>query len=186
MADAVTHPVGPNATHAEVNAAEHAPAPNVAGLDATWFVAAAMVAVILLALWKKVPALINNGLDAKIAQIRAQLDEAKALRTEAEALRAEYQAKAASADADAKAMREQAARDAAQVVADAEREAAETVARRTRLSEERIRAAEQGAIADIRARAAAATSRAAEALIVQRHDATSDRAMVDRAISSLN
>ena len=76
--------------------AEHAapqrPIPTALGLDATAWVSLAMIVVIALMLWKKVPAVIGRALDKKIAGIRAQLDEASRLRAEAEALKAEYQA----------------------------------------------------------------------------------------------
>ena len=53
-----------------------------------------------------------GGLDAKIAEIRQQLDEAKALRSAAEALRKEYADKIAGAEKDAAAMIEHARTEA--------------------------------------------------------------------------
>jgi F-type H+-transporting ATPase subunit b len=79
---------------------EHAE-PSALGLAAPGVVALAMVIVLIILAWKKVPSAIGKSLDKKIAAIRAQLDEAKALREEAEALKAEYEAKAKAADADA-------------------------------------------------------------------------------------
>ena len=76
------------------------PEPTALGLDATAWVALAMIAVIAIMLWKKVPAAIGKALDKKIAGIREQLDEAAKLRAEAEALKAEYEAKAAAAGAE--------------------------------------------------------------------------------------
>ena len=64
--------------------------PEALGLNATAWVALAMLVVIALMIWKKVPAAIGRSLDKKIAGIREQLDEAAKLRAEAEALRAEY------------------------------------------------------------------------------------------------
>ena len=82
--------------------------PTAWGFTPTGWVALAMVAVILLMIWKKVPAAIGKALDGKIALIREQLEEAKTLRAEAEALKAEYQAKANAAGAEATAMVERA------------------------------------------------------------------------------
>ncbi len=79
--------------------------PTALGLNATAWVALAMIFVIALMLWKKVPALIGAALDRKIATIREQLDEAKRLRAEAEALRAEYEGKSAAAASEALARR---------------------------------------------------------------------------------
>ena len=132
--------------------------PTALGLDATAWVALAMIAVIAIMLWKKVPAAIGKALDKKIAGIREQLDEATRLRTEAEALRAEYEAKT---------------------------DAAALVERRTRMAEDKIAAAERSAIAEVRAKAVTAATIAAERLIRDQHDATADRAMVDRTIAGL-
>src|SRR3712207_2008501 len=60
--------------------------PSAWGLNATAWVALAMVVVIALLLWKKVPAAIGRALDKKIAIIRDQLQEAAQLRVDAEAL----------------------------------------------------------------------------------------------------
>ena len=85
----------------------HAP-PTAWGLGPTGWVALALIVVYAILIWKKVPAAIAKSLDAKIAAIREQLDEAAALRQEAEALKAEYQAKAGAAEAEAAAMIERA------------------------------------------------------------------------------
>ena len=58
------------------------------------WIALAMIVVIALLIWKKVPGAIGRALDGKIALIRDQLAEAESLRKEAEALKAEYEAKA--------------------------------------------------------------------------------------------
>ena len=71
-------------TEAHAGAEEHV-APSALGFDASMLVALAMLAVIALALWKKVPAMIAGALDNQIAGIRAQLDQATALRAEGEA-----------------------------------------------------------------------------------------------------
>ena len=55
------------------------------------FIALAMIVVIAILIWKKVPAAIGKALDKKIAHIREQLDEASALRKEAEELKRENQ-----------------------------------------------------------------------------------------------
>ena len=168
-------------------AAGHGPIaePTALGLDATAWVALAMLAVIAIMLWKKVPAAIGRALDKKIAGIREQLDEATRLRTEAEALRAEYEAKAAAAGAEAEAMLGRARHEADMIVQQAKTDAAALVERRTRMAEDKIAAAERSAIAEVRAKAVTAATIAAERLIRDQHDATADRAMVDRTIAGL-
>ena len=159
--------------------------PTALGLDATAWVALAMLAVIAIMLWKKVPAAIGRALDKKIAGIREQLDEATRLRTEAEALRAEYEAKAAAAGAEAEAMLGRARHEADMIVQQAKTDAAALVERRTRMAEDKIAAAERSAIAEVRAKAVTAATIAAERLIRDQHDATADRAMVDSTIAGL-
>jgi F-type H+-transporting ATPase subunit b len=70
--------------------------PTFLGLNPGGWVALAMIVVIAILVWKKVPAAIGKALDSKIALIRDQLAEAESLRKEAEALKAEYEARAAA------------------------------------------------------------------------------------------
>lgn len=172
-------------THA-AEGAEHHAEPKALGMDATVWVSLAMIVVIVLMIWKKVPAAIGKALDKKIAGIREQLDEAAELRAEAEALKAEYEAKAAAAGAEAATMLERAQHEADQIVAQAKTDAADLIARRTKMAEEKITAAERGAIAEVRAKAANAAAAAAAALIAETHDAEADKGLVDKTISGLS
>jgi F-type H+-transporting ATPase subunit b len=144
-------------TEAHGGAAEHHADPTALGLNATAWVALAMLAVIAIMVWKKVPALIGSALDKKIAAIRAQLDEAAKLRAEAEALKAEYQANLA----------------------------ASLIERRGKMAEDKIAAAERAAIAEVRAKAANAAAAAATKLIAERHDGSADKALVDQTIAGI-
>lgn len=179
-------PVAEQELHAAVehDAGVHA-APSAMGLEAYQWVSLAMLAFIGLLLWKGVPKLIAGNLDARIAAIREQLDEAKKLRAEAEALRAEYAAKVASAEKDAAAMLEHAKVEAEAIVSKAEADAKAVIARRERMAADKIAAAERGAVEDLRSRAAAAAADAAGQLIAERHGAEADRKLVDEAISGL-
>ncbi len=154
-------------------------------LDATVIVSLAMLVVIGLMLWKKVPAAIGRSLDKKIAGIREQLDEASRLRSEAEALRAEYEARTSRAGAEAQTMLDRARHEAEGIVQQAQRDAAALVERRTRMAESKIAAAERAAVAEVRAKVADAAASAAARLIAEQHDAASDRAMVDQTIAGL-
>jgi len=82
-------------------------------LPAPWIVAAAMAVLLIVALVLKVPAAAAKGLDASIAEIKKQLDEAKALRAEAEKLRADYTARVAGAEKEALQLVEHAKTEAA-------------------------------------------------------------------------
>jgi F-type H+-transporting ATPase subunit b len=160
--------------------------PTALGFSAGGWVALAMVVVIAVMIWKKVPAAVAKALDDKIGAIRSQLAEAQALREEAEKLRKEYQTKARAADKEAAAMLERAQSEAEAIVAKAHADAEAMVERRTRMAEEKIAAEERNAINELRASAAAAASRAAEKLIAERHDAAADARLVDQAISGLS
>lgn len=159
--------------------------PTALGLNATAWVALAMIAVIAILIWKKVPAAIGGALDKKIAAIRAQLDEASKLRAEAEALRAEYEAKAKAATTESEAMIAHAREEAANILVQARADAATLIERRGKIAEDKIAAAERTAVAEVRAKAAAAAAAAAATLIAQGHDAVSDKALVDRTIAGL-
>jgi F-type H+-transporting ATPase subunit b len=174
-------------THAgsEVPAADHGPDPAALGMDATMWVALAMVVVLAILAWKKVPAAIGKSLDTKIAAIRAHLDEAEALRRDAEALKAEYEAKAKAADAEAAGMVSRAQAEAEAIIAKAGTDAEALVARRQAMAEAKISAEERAAVDELRATAAKAATAAATKLIAERNDAASDAKLVDQAISGL-
>jgi len=173
-------------THTEVEAgAEHHVDPSALGFDATMLVGLAMLVVIVLMLWKKVPSAIGKSLDNKIAAIRAQLDEAAELRKEAEALKAEYQARFAAADQESAAMLERARHEAEAIRTKAEADAAQLVERRTRMAEDKIAAEERAALQQLRATAADAATKAASRIIAERHDAGADKAIIDQAIAGI-
>ena len=155
------------------------------GFSAGGWVALAMVVVLAVMIWKRVPAIVAKVLDDKIAAIRSQLAEAAALREDAEKLRKEYQKKAKAADKEAAAMIERAKSEAEAIVAKANADAEAMVERRTRMAEQKIAAEERNAVNELRAAAATAATRAAEKLIAQRHDAAADASLVDQTISGL-
>ena len=159
--------------------------PAVLGLDSYQWVALAMSVLIAVFVWKKVPGLITGGLDAKIAEIRKSLDEAKSLRAEAEALRNEYAAKIAASEKDAEAMLASAQGEADAIRARAEADSVTMVARRQRMAEDKIAAAERAAIAEVKASAVSAAAAASRKLIAERHDGAADRSLADEVIASL-
>lgn len=159
--------------------------PKAVGMDATAWVSLAMGVFIIILLVKGVPGLIGKALDGRIAQIKAQLEEATKLRAEAEALKAEYEAKLAAAAGEAEAMRQSAEHEAETLIADAKVNAEALVVRRRKIAEDKIGAAERAAIAEIRAKAVSAATSAAATLIAQGHDANADKALVDQAIKGL-
>jgi len=188
MADAVAlegMPENVSAGHAAAGTEEHHVDPTALGLNATAWVSLAMILVIVLLLWKKVPAIIGSSLDKKIASIRANLDEAAALRADAEKLKAEYEAKAKAAAREAEEMLAHARSEADAIVAQAKSDATALIERRGKMAEDKIAAAERGAVAEVRAKAANAAAAAAASLISQKHDANADKALVDQTIDGL-
>jgi F-type H+-transporting ATPase subunit b len=159
--------------------------PSAFGLTAPAFIALAMIAVIAILIWKKVPGAIGRALDDRIKLIRDQLAEAESLRKEAEALKAEYEKKAKGVDKDRKALLERAKHEADEIVAKARANAEALIERRTRMAEDKIAAEERAAIDEVRSAAAEAASRAAARLIAERHDAATDSKLVDQAISEI-
>ena len=159
--------------------------PAAFGITAAGFVALSMLVVIGIILWAKVPKMIAGMLDGRIATIRSQLDEATKLRAEAEAQLAEAKARNAASAGDAAAIVAHAEAEAAAMLTKAEADLTDLIARRQTMAEDKIAAAERGAIAEVRARAADAAARAATAIIAERHDASADKALVDRTIGGL-
>ncbi|WP_118856869.1 F0F1 ATP synthase subunit B [Sphingomonas mesophila] len=159
--------------------------PTALGLDPTQWVALSMIAILALFIWKKVPAAVGKALDKKIDGIRAQLAEAESLRKDAESLKAEYEAKSRAAEGEAAAMVERAQAEAKAIVAKAKTDAKSLVERRQRMAEDKIAAEERAAIAEIRATTAKAATAAAARLVASKHDAGSDKKLIDQAIAVL-
>ncbi|MFM5929982.1 MAG: hypothetical protein ACKOPQ_03645 [Novosphingobium sp.] len=164
--------------------AEHAE-PIALGLTPPMWVALSMAVLILIALKLGVPKMLTSGLDKSIAEIRKQLDEAKALRAEAEALRKEYADKIANAEKDAAEMLEHARHEADAIVAKASADAKATISRREKMAQDKIAAAERGAVEELRAKAAEAAAAAAARLISENHSAKADKSLVDEAIGAI-
>ncbi len=170
-------------TEAHAPSADHAAPPLLA--DPTTWVSVAMLVLLGIMLWKKVPAMIGAGLDKKIADIRSQLEEASALRAEAEKLRGEYQAKIKAAENEAAAMRARAEEEAETILAKAKADTSDLIARRQKMVEDRIAAAERAAVAEVTQKAAKAATAAAAALIAEKHDAAADKSLIDKAIATV-
>ena len=172
-----------NAPHAVV---EHEAEPMLLGFaPPVAIVSTSMIVLLAILVWKGAPRLLAGGLDAKIAEIKAQLEEAKTLRAEAEALRKEYADKIAGAEKDAAAMLDHARHEAEAIVAKAEKDTAEVIARREKMAHDKIAAAELAAVTDLRNQAAAAAAAAAKGLIAANHSAAADKALVDKAIAGI-
>lgn len=172
------------AAEAAEHGAEHAE-PIALGMSPTAWVALSMLVLIAVAIWAKVPAMLTGMLDGGIADIRKQLDEAKALRAEAEALRKEYADKIANAEKDSAAMKAAAEVEAQHILERAQSDAEALIERRSKSAEEKISSAERAVVSELRAIAAEAATQAARGLIAAKHNAAADKTLVDSAIGSL-
>lgn len=156
------------------------------GLDSYGWVALAFVIFVAI-LWK-VGAFraLGSALDAKGERVRADLAEAAALRTEAEALKAKAAADAAQARADAEAVIANATAEAQRIVEQAAIDADLMIARRSKLAEERIAAEARSTEAELRARAAEITMKAAHTVLVEQAARGNLSGLTDSAIEVLD
>lgn len=158
----------------------------MAGIDATMIAATGFTVFAgILVFGLKVHKTIGKALDDQAAAIKTELDEAKRLRAEAEALRQSYVDARAQAQADAGAMVEKAKADAAALRIEAEKQVAANVAARTREADERIRRAEEAAIAEVRAAASSAAITVAEKLLVKSADGAVGAALLKKSLSGI-
>lgn len=127
--------------------------------------------------------MIRDMLDARINEIKSELDEAQRLRKEAQALLAEYEAKHEKALSEAEAIVSAAQKDALALRAKGEADLKESLKRREAAAKARIKQAEAAAIADAQAQAAARAITAAEKILAENLDAKSDGALIDEAIA---
>lgn len=164
----------------------HEEGPTLLGLGAEGWVYVGLTIFLILAIFvAQAPQKITGALDARIAETRRQLDEARAIRAEAEALLAAAKARDAASAGDAAAIMTHAQSEAKVMLAKAEADAAELMTRRAKMAEDKIAAAQRGAVAEVRARAADAATRAAAAIIAAHHGADADQPQIDRTIAGL-
>ncbi len=151
-----------------------------------WVYAGLTIFILLAIFVAKAPKRIADTLDQRIADTRKALDEAQTLRVEAEALLQEARARHAASAGDAQAIVDHAEGEAKALIAKAKADAADLVVRRGKMAQDKIAAAERSAIADVRAKAVDAATRAAATLIADVHGANGDKPLVDKTIAGLS
>ena len=132
------------------------------------------------------PGKLTGMLDARAAQIKAELDEAKALREEAKKLLASY-------DAKQKEVQEQSARIIASAKEEAEAAAKQakedlkaSIARRLAAAEDQIASAEASALRQVRESAISVAVAAAGEVLAKQASAESAAASIDAAIAQVD
>jgi len=154
-------------------------------IDATFIAFVAFALFFALIVYLKVPGMILSSLDTRGEAIAKELHDARKMREEAEALLASYEAKRAAAEADAKAIVDHAKEQAAAVVEETRAAMAEAMKRREKQAEDRIAAAETKASQEVRAAAAEAAIAAAERMIRERMNDSTQSALVAEGASEL-
>jgi F-type H+-transporting ATPase subunit b len=153
-------------------------------LDNSFFALVALVIFLGLLGYFGVHKIIAKMLDGKIAQIEADIAEAKRLREEAAALLAEYGQKRVAAEKEAEGIITAAREEAERLTAEAQASLADLVTRRTKAVEDKIAQAEAQAIAEVRARSADLAIEAARAVLTDEM-AKKGGQIVDAAISDV-
>lgn len=155
------------------------------GIDATMVAAAGFAVFIGGMIYLKVPGMMVKGLDDQSKKIADELAEAKRLREEAEALRKSYEDQRVAAESEAGAIIAKAQEDAVRLKADAETQLAASIATRGRQAEERIKRAEEAALAEVRAAATNAAIATAEKVLVSSARGKAGEKLITSGIASL-
>ena len=159
--------------------------PFVSLSNSNFIVMLAFILFVAILLWAKVPAKIGGLLDGRAAQIKAELEEAKALREEAKAILASYERKSKEMMAQSEQIVAAAKAEAQNAAVHAKEELKTSIARRVAAAEERIASAEAGAIREVRERAVDVAVSAASSLLAKQFAAEGAAASIDDAIEQV-
>jgi F-type H+-transporting ATPase subunit b len=132
-----------------------------------------------------VPGIITGMLDKRAAQIKADLDEARALREEAKAILASYERKKKEVQEQADRIVASAKEEATAAAEQAKLDLAASIARRLAGAEERIASAEAGAVRAVREHAVTVAIAAAADVLAKQTTAESASASIDAAIKQV-
>jgi F-type H+-transporting ATPase subunit b len=140
--------------------------------------------VFFIAVFKLAGKKIIGALDSKIAQIKQDLESARALRDEAQKLLNDYAEKQRAVQNEALNIIDQAKKTAQMIHAKAEEDLAETMARREAQLTERLKRLEEKAIADLQSHAADIAVKATREIIIKTMDEKTSHSLIDQAIHS--
>lgn len=154
--------------------------------NTNFIVSMAFIVFIGVLIYFKVPGLIGGMLDKRAAQIRTELDEARALREEAQTVLASYERK-----------QEEVKEQSARIVAHAKLEASEaaeiakaelerTIERRLKAAEDQIASAEAAALKEVKDRAAQIAVAAAGDVIAKAMSAKDAGKLIDESIATVD
>jgi F-type H+-transporting ATPase subunit b len=132
-----------------------------------------------------VPGMLTGMLDKRAAQIKADLEEARALREEAKAILASYERKKKEVQEQADRIVASAKEEATAAAEQAKLDLANSIARRLASAEERIASAEAGAVRAVREHAVTVAIAAAADVLAKQTTAESASASIDAAIKQV-
>ncbi len=151
--------------------------------SAEFWVAVSFVIFMGLLIWKRVPAMILNALDARAEKIRQQLEDAQKLREEAQALLSEYERKRKDAEKEAEGIVIQAKAEAETYATETRAKLEESMARRTKMAEDKIAQAQVEAVKQVRSAAASAAIAAATSVLADSTKGASGDKLIDDSIA---
>jgi F-type H+-transporting ATPase subunit b len=136
-------------------------------------------------LYFRVPALVAGMLDKRAAQIRSDLEEARALRDEARAVLASYDRKQKEVQEQAARIVSSAREEATAAAAQAKVDLKKSIDRRLAAAQEKIATAESDAVRQVRERAIAVAVAAAGDVLARQQTSESAGASIDAAIAQV-
>ena len=136
-------------------------------------------------IYYKVPAKIGALLDGRAAQIKAELEEARALRDEAKAVLASYEKKQKDVLEQSERIVAVAKEEAMNAAAQAKADLKASIARRLAAAEEQIASAEASAIREVREKAISVAVAAAGDVLAKQMTAEGAAASIDAAIAQV-
>ena len=152
--------------------------------DPTFWVAVAFVVFVVL-VFKPIKGALIGGLDAKIAEIRQEVEEAEKLREEAQSLLANYQRQQRQAIHDAEAIVARAKEEAERHRAEADEAMKDMVRRQEEQAREKIAQAETAAIQEVRSMSVEIAMAATEKLLADRLAGDEGSRLIDNSIEDI-
>ena len=152
--------------------------------DPTFWVAIAFV-IFVITVFKPIRSTMLDGLDAKIAEIRQEVEEATKLREEAQSLLANYQRQQRQALQDAENIVTRAREEAERHRAEGNESMKEMVCRQEAQALDKIAQAEAAAIQEVRAMSVELAMAAAEKLLTDRLAGVEGGQLIDQSIEEI-
>ena len=144
------------------------------------------LAFVALLVYLKVPGKLTGMLDARAAQIKAELDEARALREEAKTILATYERRQKEVQEQADRIVSSAREEALAAAAQAKEDLKVSIARRFAAATDQIASAETAAVRQVREQAVNLAVAAAADVLARQMTADGAKASIDAAIAQVD